>query len=181
MSRLPLFVLEFVGISAPLTWAWMKWGSSAYGHFLARAVNRFASFLGVAIEQVAVPDRFVGYVPFLVLVLLTPRIQLVRRIAGTIGGFLTLFLGHSAILLVVVSMEARGTAPPVLFPDTAYVLLEALPFLLWAVVARDFLIETLAPAPPALDAVPLGARGAAGAAGIAGRRRGDTRENPSRP
>jgi len=141
-ARLFPLVLKFVAITAPLTWLWLEWGREAYYRFFVQVSRPLLIALGVTgVRRDLVHDRFINYLPFLALMLITPALSLQRRLIGSVVGCLVLYLGHVALAVVAFeSFIKHGTTRESmsgLFP--AWILSDALPFLLWAIIANDLL------------------------------------------
>lgn len=143
--RVFLAVLKVLAISAPLTWAWMEWGRGIYARIFPHLALPIYGWLGAtSIVPNGDRERFLNYIPFLVLMLVTPRLSPTRRIAGTLLGMFAIFLGHVAFVGVAdASFGPRGgiTAQgfQTFFP--ALLLCDSMPFVLWAIIARDFVKE----------------------------------------
>ena len=138
--------LEFVVLSVALTWLWLAWAQDAYSVFfewLARPLLRTVGVVNVA-ESPAV-KRFVNYVPFLVLMVITPGMRLRRRLAGTAVGVPLIFLCHVGIVAVeqLAQTRHRPTSDPFSTVFPAAMFADAFPFILWAIIANDFVREIL--------------------------------------
>ena len=141
-GRLLLPLLEAAALSVALTALWLAWGESAYQAFFAESARPLLRALGVhALPDSPARRRFVSFVPFLVLMLVTPGLAWRRRLGGILLGIPLIFLGHVALVAVeALSPTARRPTsdsfstllPAALFAD-------ALPFLLWALFAADAL------------------------------------------
>ena len=134
-------------ISAPATWLWIEWGKSAYSALFVDLVPPILKWLDLpGLRPSVVPDRFVSLVPFLVLMVLTPRLSLPRRVIGTALGFGAIFLSHLAFIvymLVIQETESLRARPFVsIFP--AFILLDAFPIIVWALIAKQFVSEVAA-------------------------------------
>ena len=106
-------------------------------------------------------DRFINYLPFLILMLITPRLTLTRRVVGTLAGFLVIFAAH--LLFVYVADPEIGESTAItrsrfirIVP--ANTMSDSLPFVLWVLIAREFVWEkvgrvfsTPEPAPEAYE------------------------------
>ena len=147
--RLLLTLLKIVAVSAPLTWLWIKWGRDAYGVLFAKLALPIYGLLGLTdLVPTGARDRFINYLPFLILMLVTPRLSWQRRIVGTAIGFLAIFLAHLAFVYVASSalqpgstaMSPRGFVRIV----PANVVSDAIPFVLWVIIAREFVWESVA-------------------------------------
>jgi hypothetical protein len=141
-GRILLLLLEAAALSVCLTALWLAWGESAYQAFFAESARPLLRALGVhALPDSPARRRFVSFVPFLVLMLVTPRLPWRRRLGGILLGIPLLFLGHVGL----VAVEALSHTPRRPTSDSFSTLLpaalfaDALPFLLWALFAADAL------------------------------------------
>ena len=146
-KRVVLLTLEVVAVTIPLTWLWLAWGREAYHGVFVQLAGPVPGWFGLPSYQlITVPQRFINYVPFLALMIVTPRLSLARRTLGTIVGFGVIFLGHVAFFVVSVAVYAEHGMTPraisALFP--VLLLSDALPFILWAIIARDVLRDAVA-------------------------------------
>jgi hypothetical protein len=146
-TRLLRLGFSFVLLTAGLTWAWIEWGGDAYDRFLLAVAGPLLEAVGVTrIADSPARQRFVSFVPFVVLTWLTPGLSARRRVLGTLAGCAVLFVAH----LVLVGVEQwslskrRPTADPfsTMFPAALFA--DSLPFMLWAAIAQDRLREWLA-------------------------------------
>ncbi len=131
MKQTLLFLAKFVALTAPLTWLWQVWGRSAYAAFYSPVAHSIYSFLGF--HDVSAPgrERFINYIPFLTLMILTPGLSLLRRLVGIALGLVALFFIHIAINLLHVPGEYS-------LPIGVSLFLDASPFLLWILIAHEF-------------------------------------------
>ncbi|MBW2267797.1 MAG: hypothetical protein JRH16_04405 [Deltaproteobacteria bacterium] len=142
MKRILLLFLEFVVLSVPLTWAWRTWLHDPYDHLLFEILD--ALYVEIGAQHAGrgpVGHRFVSYVPFLVLVAITPQLNRRRLLWGSLLGSLAIFFSHLLLLLVsdvTYTIKGGGTdTVATLFPFL--LLTDGLPLLIWFVLARDFL------------------------------------------
>ena len=145
-KRVVLLALEVVAVTLPLTWLWLAWGREAYHGVFVQLAAPLPAWFGLrSVQLITVPQRFINYVPFLALMIVTPRLSLARRTLGTIVGFGVIFLGHLAFFVVSIAVYAEHEMTPramsTLFP--ALLLSDWLPFILWAIIARDVLRDAI--------------------------------------
>jgi hypothetical protein len=145
-SRRLRLALSFVLLTTALTWLWVAWAGAAYERLLLAVAGPLLDALGVTrVAQSPAQKRFVSYVPFLVLMALTPGLGLRRRVLGTLVGCALLLLAHVGLLAVeeLSLSRRRPTSDPfsTLFPAALFV--DSLPFMLWAVIAHRCLRELL--------------------------------------
>jgi hypothetical protein len=135
MTRILLRIAAFVAVTLVLTWLWNEGGRVLYGRFLRSVAPSIYDVLGFDGARVgAMRQRYVNFVPFIGLVLVTPGLSPKRRLLGLLGGILTLFVGHLALNLTEVGAGRARQLPmlPSLISDT-------LPFIAWLVVAAPAL------------------------------------------
>ena len=152
-KRRLLLTLEFLAISLPATWLWVAWGKEAYPRLFMHAVPALMNLLGYqGVQPTIIPDRFISFVPFFVLIMMTPRMSWKRRGVGTVVGFLAIFASHLAFATYVMVMQQSEVlaARPFrnIFP--AFIALDAFPILVWVVIAKDFVSDFAARALPGL-------------------------------
>lgn len=145
--RILLVLLKIVAVSTPLTWLWLVWGREAYGKlFLQLAMPIYGMFGLTTVVPDGARDRFINYLPFLILMLVTPRLTPTRRLVGSLAGFLIIFAAHVAFVYVADLEAARGAAMThsrFVRIVPANTLSDSLPFVLWVVIARDFVWESV--------------------------------------
>ena len=144
--RLLLTLLKIVAVSAPLTWLWIEWGRDLYGVVFAKLAMPVYGFLGLtALVPTGARDRFINYLPFLILMIVTPRLSWQRRVWGTVIGFLAIFIVHLAFVYVASSTVEPGgiTREGFVRIVPANVLSDSIPFVLWVIFAREFVWETV--------------------------------------
>jgi len=152
-ARLPLKLLQIAAISLPLTWIWIEWGRAAYGWLFLRLALPVFGLLGeTSLMPVGARDRFINYLPFLILMLVTPRMSWLRRIVGIAVGFVSIFVSHLVFVWIShkVGVGRDGMTPGqfrTMFP--VLMVSDALPLALWALFASQWIRETLARVIPA--------------------------------
>ena len=150
-------LLAFFAVTVPLTWLWMNGGEELYVELFRKIAFPILGAMGMTGFPIAmVRDRMIGFIPFLALMVVTPKLGWLRRAVGIVVGALLLFASHVALSWWAYQSFVRGGKSAenmgAYFP--ALVLVDALPFLLWALFANRFLRETLsrvlpsAPPPP---------------------------------
>lgn len=142
MRRILILLLEFVALSAPLTWLWLAWGMDAYIDFLFGLLRPvYRAFGAVHAGGSAAGYRYLSYVPFAVLMSITPGMALRRRLLATAGGMVLLLLSHVAVTVAVDLAHERygdsARAASALFPFL--LMADGLPFLIWYLFFRPFL------------------------------------------
>lgn len=141
-KKLFLLALEFLAITVTLTWLWVGWGHVVYQRFLVAATAPLFAWLGApGLGFGPVPHRFVNFVPFLALMAVTPGLSPRRRLVGTLVGLGVIVLSHVAFMLASASETlGLGSLPrPFSALLLAVVLLDSLPFVLWALIANALL------------------------------------------
>jgi len=139
MKQVLLFTLSFVALTILLTWAWVSGGDVLYAKALRPFAHEIYDWLGLTGRGSLVRTRFINIVPFTSLMLLTPRLNLRKRLVGLAIGWLVLALSHIALNGFAKASGATGQLPPV-----AALASDAMPFLLWSVFAREFVRDTMA-------------------------------------
>ena len=83
MKKAILIVLAFCVISIGLTWFWNEWARESYGQFLRAVAPSIYELIGFEHARVgALRERYINFVPFVSLVLVTPGLTLPRRTIG---------------------------------------------------------------------------------------------------
>ena len=147
MKRILLLFLEFVVLTVPLTWVWRTYLNEGYDALLFDILDALYQKIGGShAGRGPAGHRFVSYVPFLVLVAITPALSLRRRIWGGVLGSFAIFVSHLVMLFIsdaAYTIQGGGSdAVATIFPFL--LLTDGLPLLIWFVLARDFL-RTIVP------------------------------------
>ena len=130
MKRAVLVVLGFAVITIVLTWFWGEWGRLQYGRLLKTVAPPIYDLIGFGDARVgAMRQRYINWVPFVGLVLVTPGLVWRRRTIGLLAGLFTLFASHLALNLT------ERLQPGKSLPVVASMISDALPFVIWIVVA----------------------------------------------
>lgn len=139
-SRRMLGVIAgFVVITIGLTFLWTEWGRVAYGHFLKAVAPPIYELIGFGDARVgAFRQRYINFVPFVGLVLVTPGLTLRRRSIGLVCGLGALFVGHLALNLT--ERVHRGAH----LPFVPSLVSDALPFVIWILVAYPVISDWFA-------------------------------------
>jgi len=137
MKQTLLFLAKFIALTAPLTWLWQEWGRGAYRAIYVPAAQAVYGLLGYGHVPVPGRQRFIDWIPFLALMILTPRLRLSRRLLGIVFGMLALFLLH-------ILVQLWAGPPKRSFPLWVKMLLDAAPFALWVAIAHEFVREVAA-------------------------------------
>jgi hypothetical protein len=146
-KRLWLVLAEIVAISAPLTWLWLEGGRRAYNRLLGWIAHPLFEALGLpSMKLNLVSPHFVSWIPFVVLMLVTPGLAPRRRVGGVLLGLAAIFPVHVACALVgALSHAAYGDSPrAVAFRFPLLMFNDALPLILWALLAGDFVRDFVA-------------------------------------
>ena len=143
MTKIALRVAAFVAITLVLTWLWGEGGRVLYGKLLKLVAPPIYDLFGFEGARVgAFRQRYVNFVPFIGLLLVTPNLSARRRAFGLAAGLVALFCGHLALNLTESGAGGARHLPvvPSLVSDT-------LPFLVWLVIAAPALVHWLPGAP----------------------------------
>lgn len=138
MKKALLVLAAFGLVSVALTLAWNAWLQDAYAAVFRWVAEPLYALLGSEDTLVvARRKRYINLVPFVSLVVVTPGIGPRRRGLGLVLGILALFAAHLAL-----NWSARF-APGMALPVVPAILSDALPFLVWLVVAYPALVGLL--------------------------------------
>lgn len=144
--RIFLGVLAFVVLTVPLTWLWVAGVQDTYTDVFSTVAGPLLHAAGVVdVPESPARKRFISYVPFLVLMAITPRLSLQRRVLGLLLGLPAIFLCHVGLVLVESFAESGGRptqdAFSTVFPAAMFA--DAFPFILWALIANRVLRDVL--------------------------------------
>lgn len=132
MKRALLVALAFLGVTLPATWLWLEWGQQAYGSVFGSTARTLYDLIGLdGVPVVRQRLRYINVIPFAGLMLVTPGLPVRRRLGGLGVGLLLLVASH--LLLNALGASIPGGAR---LPTAAAILSDALPFVLWVVIAR---------------------------------------------
>jgi hypothetical protein len=134
MRRLLWFALEVVALTAPLTWLWVHGGRELYASCLAPVADAIYAGLGLDGVTFFPRDRYINQVPFAALMLVTPGLGARRRFGGLAVGALAIF----SLQMLVNALALRGSPGATSLPAGLSILSDAAPFVVWAVIAREF-------------------------------------------
>lgn len=151
-KTLPRLLLEFVAITAPVTWWWMHGGQQAYWQLYRKLATPILVAMGVtSFPPGLVRDRTLNFLPFVALMLITPGLSRLRRWGGMAAGLVVIFAGQVLLAwwaFVTHVQDGRDReSMSDFFP--ALILSDALPFVLWALLANRILLDLLARILPA--------------------------------
>ena len=138
MKQILLFTLSFVALSVALTGLWLAGGNALYAETMQPIAREIHQWVGLRGPGTMGRARFINLVPFVSLMLLTPRLSRRRRWGGLAIGLLILVLSHLLLNAIAVGSHTRGRLPP-----TAALASDAMPFLIWFVIARKFAQEAI--------------------------------------
>jgi len=131
-----LIVLSFVVISVGLTWIWGEWLRFLYGQAFNYVALALHGALGLGDAPIAgLRQRYINFVPFVALLLVTPGLAIGRRLGGLAAGLGIISISHVALNLT--ALMTPGPSIPVL----AALLSDTFPFLVWFIVAYPVLAK----------------------------------------
>lgn len=128
------YVLAFVALTAPATWWWHHGGFELYARGFGALAGGVYDALGLERAAALPRQRYINWIPFAALVLLTPRLGWRRRWAGLGLGLLALVAAHLLFNALASYGSGRGSYPMLLA-----LVSDALPFALWAAIAREWI------------------------------------------
>lgn len=134
MRRALLYGLGTVVVTVPFTWLWMQGGFEAYARAFESVAGAIYALLGLERAQPLARQRYVNWIPFVALVLLTPSLGWRRRGVGLVGGLVALFAAHVLFNALAPYLSGGDLA----YPTALALVSDALPFLLWLWIARDW-------------------------------------------
>lgn len=131
MKATLLFLVKFVCLTAPFVWLWQVGGLKAYHALYSPIADVIYGWLGF--EGIATParDRYINLIPFVALMVLTPKLSTRRRLGGIAIGLVILLLTHIAVNLMANPVTLR-------LPRRFSLILDAAPFFLWVIIANEF-------------------------------------------
>lgn len=135
--------LVFLLVTLPGTWWWGQGGRVLYHELFVWLGSALYGAVGQHEVALVGRERFVNLVPFVALMLATPGIAWRRRATGTLLGVLAIVTTH--LLLSGLTFHLRGGLAS--FPLYVAVVCDAVPFLAWALVCRDFVGAVIGSAP----------------------------------
>lgn len=147
--RFLLAAVKVVGISIGVTWAWLEWGRDAYSDlFMDLSLPIYGELGYTSLLPQAGRDRFINYLPFLILMLVTPRMSWLRRTLGIVVGFVVIFFFQVAFVLIDYLVLPHGAGKMTQDSYSKFLpimlLTDSIPFVLWIIIAKDFVKEKMA-------------------------------------
>jgi hypothetical protein len=138
MKKTVLIVLAFGVVSIGLTWIWSEWARAGYAQLLDTVAPPIYELIGFGDARVGTRrERYINFVPFVSLLLVTPGLTLRRRTIGLGLGLFSIFVGHLALNLTEILEPGHS------LPMVPSIISDALPFLVWIVVAYPVLKKYL--------------------------------------
>jgi len=136
LAKAILIVVSFVVISIGLTWIWHESLRVYYGELFTNVALKLHGALGLGHAPIAgLRQRYINFVPFTALLLVTPGLALRRRSLGLIVGLVIISISHLAVNLT--ALMTPGPSIPVL----AALVSDTFPFLIWFIVAFPVLAK----------------------------------------
>jgi hypothetical protein len=141
-KTLILFVLKLIAASAILYAIWDWKGQMWYALLFRQTAIPAYGLLGIELVSLSealniVVSRFFNILPFLSLMSAAWGISWRRRMIGALAGFLTLLIWHLAFTLIVSSIIGAHQLDPTAYRLLSpwFLLSDALPFVLWVIIA----------------------------------------------
>lgn len=135
MKSVLWFAVKFIVLTVPLTWLFFEEGRALYGRYVFAPAAIFVyDLFGAEGVKAVWRARYINVVPFVSLMLLTTGIGWRRRLVGLGVGLLVLFASHIGLNWLFFELRGRGDSLRAFLS----VLSDTLPFLIWAVINRDF-------------------------------------------
>jgi hypothetical protein len=162
MKSLFLPLLKFVAITGPVAWWWMHGGQDAYFKAWIEVARPILKAIGVTgFPPSLVKERFLNFLPFVALMAITPGFSLSSRLVRTAIGLVGIFMGQLGLTywgwVTFVRDGQTVESSANFFP--AVMLSDALPFVLWTILANrfvsEFLLKIIPPVPGATARTPL--------------------------
>ena len=131
MRRTLLVVAGFVAITLLLAWCWEEAGLRvSYARFIKTTGRPLLDLIGFDdVRIVGGRTRYINWIPFVGLMLVTPGLSLRRRGAGLGFGLVVLYVSHLLLNATQIGNARQVPLVPSLVSDT-------LPFLLWLAAAH---------------------------------------------
>jgi hypothetical protein len=130
MKKALFVIIAFAGITIALTWYWTHGGRHLYGQFFKVIAPPIYDLIGFGDARIgAFRQRYINFVPFVGLVLVTPGVTHRRRALGLVGGLVALSIGH--LVLNLTEGVTRGAH----LPFVPSLISDALPLVFWVLVA----------------------------------------------
>jgi len=126
-----LFLIKFICLTAPIVWLWHIGGWKLYHALYSPVAEAVYRWLGLEGVEATSRIRYINLIPFVTLMVLTPNLSTRRRLTGTAIGLAILFAMHIAVNLV-------ANPKTQVLPQMVRLMLDAAPFFLWVVIAREF-------------------------------------------
>jgi len=138
MKKTLLIIVCFAIISIGLTWFWNEFARESYADLLKTVAPPIYKLIGFEGARVgALRERYINFVPFVSLLLVTPGLTLKRRSIGLVLGLFTIFVSHLALNLTELLQPGRS------LPAIPSVVSDAFPFFIWIFVAYPVLAKFL--------------------------------------
>lgn len=130
MKRALLSTAAFVVVTILLTWFWEESGRAMYGRFLQTVAPPIYDAIGFGDARVgAFRQRYINWIPFAGLVLVTPGLHWRRRLGGLVLGLMAIVIAHLGLNLTELLQKSRH------LPFVPSLISDTLPFVLWVLVA----------------------------------------------
>ena len=145
--RILLIALELFAVSVPLTWLWLAHLRYLYANVFQAIAKPFFALLGMGDIPIVFRTRFINFIPFIAMILVTPKLGVRRKSLGILLGLVVILLGHLAFTGIAgqaqLNMSSGGTLEDSFSVHIAGMLLsDSMPLLLWLIIAGPSLARS---------------------------------------
>jgi len=142
-----LKLAEFLALTLPVAWWWNQMGGrdATWKLFLQVSAPILAQMGVLAFSGSLVKDRLLGMLPFVALMVITPGIPVLRKAIRTAIGLALLYVSYVFLAYWAWYTHDREGVDKYSMSEFFPVqnMVDALPFVLWAIFSREFVAEHL--------------------------------------
>ena len=145
--RVLLITLELFAVSAPLAWLWLAHLSALYADFFRALATPIFASPGMGDIPIVFRTRFINIIPFVAMMLVTPKLGVRRKSLGIALGLLVILAGHLAFTAIagqaMLNVSRGGVLEDNFSVHIAGMLLsDSMPLLLWLIIAGPVLARS---------------------------------------